>query len=519
MFGFLKRKLAALLMRQSKASEPPPQLAGKLEHDLAYFADIAGDDLTIQRLSLRTVPPTQAALVYIDSLNKQDIIGELVLQPLLLTIGGLPKVKAGRPLVELLGSSVLQVGGLAYSSDVLSLEQSVLNGDCLVLVDRADLAIILSTAQSPERPIMEPNTERPVRGPRASFTENLITNVSLLRRWMRNKDLVLERMTIGERSHTQVGIIYIRKLVQDELVQEVKHRLSRIRIDSILESGYIEQLIEDNPWSIFAQVGNSERPDVVIAKLQEGRVGIVIDGTPLVLTVPMLFAEGLQTPEDYYSRTLYSSLVRLIRFVALLVATALPALYVALVSYHQELIPTPLLVTMSATAEGTPFPAYLEMLLVILIFEIVREASLRLPANIGQAVSIVGTLVIGQAAIQAGLFGAPAIIVAALTSLSSFVITPHGDASTILRFLLTIVAGFSGLFGMLIAALFLLVHLCSLRSFGVLYLWPWAPFSASGQKDLFVRAPLWMMRQRPQALPSQEKRRFAASAKPRRDRS
>jgi len=217
----------------------------------------------------------------------------------------------------------------------------------------------------------------------------------------------------------------------------------------------------------------------------------------------------LQSSEDYYSRAFYSSLSRLIRYAALFFSTAAPAMYAALVSYHQELIPTPLLVTMAAASEGTPFPAYLEVLLMGLIFEILREASIRLPRNVGQAVSIVGTLVIGQAAIQAGLFGAPIIIVVAITALSSFVPTPLADAATALRAILAIAAGVSGLYGMLIVSLVLLGHLCSLESFGVPYLSPIAPFSAPGMLDVFVRAPWRLMRTRPEALKAADSQRIA----------
>ncbi len=515
MFDLIKRKLNAVFSERHDRADSPPQLAGILDRDLEHFSPVAGEDLIVRLILLPTERPIRAALVFLDSMNEQQIIGDMVLQPLLGATGKLGDGRDTRKTIERLGNSVLKVGNLAYSSDVVSLRQSLVGGDCLLLVDGSTLGLTLGTAKAPERAISEPNTERLVRGSQAGFTEHLTTNVSLIRRRLRDADLVLEKMTIGERSNTQVGIIYLRDLVRDELVAEVKHRLSRICIDSIPESGYIEQLIEDNPWSIFAQVGNSERPDVLVSKLLSGRMGIIVDGTPVVLTVPMLFVEGLQSAEDYYSRMWYASLVRMVRFVALFIATALPALYVALASYHQELIPTPLLVTMAAAAEGTPFPAYLEVLALGVVFEILREASLRLPANVGQAVSIVGTLVIGQAAIQAGLFGAPVIIVAAVTALSSFVATPHSDASAILRFLFAIAAGFSGLFGMLIASLFVLVHLCSLKSFGSIYLAPLAPFNAAGQLDVLVRAPLWLMRKRPAALGAKDSQRFAkAPAEP-----
>lgn len=506
MLTFLKRKLESLLSAAPAASVSA-SVTGQIERDLGFIREICGDDLKVRRILL---PGTRrrCALAYLDGLNTAEVIGETVLRPMLNSEAVLARGKTARDSVEILAEAVLQIADLSYTSDLSSLKASILRGECALLVDGADVALSLGTASPPARGIEEPNTERVVRGPRDGFTEVMKTNVALIRQRLRDGNLVLETLTVGERSNTQVGILYLRNLTDGQLVGQVRKRLALIRIDGVLESGYIEQMIEDNHWSVFAQVGNTERPDVVAAKLLEGRVAIVVDCTPVVLTVPFLFIEGLQTSEDYYSRPWYSSISRLVRFIALFFSIAAPGLYTALVSYHQELIPTRLLVSMAAASEGTPFPTYLEVLVMGLIFEILREASIRLPRNVGQTVSIVGTLVIGQAAIQAGLFGAPIIIVVAITALASFVPTPLADAATILRLLMALAAGVSGLYGMLILSLVLLGHLCSLESFGVPYLSPIAPFSASGQLDTLVRAPWQTMRQRPAALHPEDQRRL-----------
>jgi len=259
--------------------------------------------------------------------------------------------------------------------------------------------------------VEEPDTEAVVRGPREGFTENLKTNTALLRRKIKNPNLRFELIKLGNQTNTNVCITYIKGICNEKFVTEARKRLKHIKTDSILESGYIEAFIEDAPYSPFATVANSEKPDVTAAKILEGRLAVLVDGTPIALTVPYLFMEGFQSSEDYYSRPYYVTLVRWIRFLAFFITVYLPSLYVAATTFHQELIPTPLLVTMIAAKEGTPFPAFVEALLMGLIFEILREAGVRMPRPIGQAVSIVGALVIGEASVSAGLIGAPMVII------------------------------------------------------------------------------------------------------------
>ena len=228
-------------------------------------------------------------------------------------------------------------------------------------------------------------------------------------------------MTIGRKTKTAVCLVYLKGVANPQVVEEAKRRLERIDTDGILESGYIEQFIEDAPLSIFSTIGNSEKPDTVAAKILEGRIAVLVDGTPFVLTFPMLFIEGFQSSEDYYSRPYYASLVRVIRFIAFMVSVLGPGIYVAVTTFHQELIPTPLLFTIAAAVEGTPFPTMIEVLVMGVIFEILREAGIRLPRPVGQAISIVGALVVGESAVSAGLIGEPVVIVIALTAVSSFV--------------------------------------------------------------------------------------------------
>ena len=435
----------------------------------------------------------RCVVIYFDNLTTKEIMNQLVFRPL--TTTSLP---AGNGLDSI--AQLVAVGDVRRTSSFQEAVAAVIDGDSLLLLDGYDTALIMNTREPAARAIEQPPTEVAIRGPHEGFTESLQTNLGLIRKRVKDRSLAVETMRIGWRTRTQIAILYIGDLVQQELVNEVKTRLAQISVDAILESGYIEQYIEDDPFSIFATIGNTELPDVVAAKMLEGRVAIVVDGTPTVLTVPLLFIESFQVPEDYYSRPYYASIVRLVRYIAFAISVLAPAFYVALTSFNQQLIPTPLLITMAAAADGTPFPVLIEALSMGLIFEILREAGVRLPRTVGEAVSIVGTLVIGQAAIQAGIVGAPIIIVVAITALASFLTVPLTDAATILRLFYTLLAGFVGVYGIAIGMLLTLVHLTHLRSFGTPYLSPFAPLSLPDLQDTVVRLPLWSTALRPRLV-------------------
>jgi spore germination protein KA len=321
-------------------------------------------------------------------------------------------------------------------------------------------------------------------------------------------------MQIGERSKTDVLVTYIKGITPDNLIEEINQRLKRINTDAILDVGYIEQFIEDSATSLFPTIGNSERPDVVAARILEGRAAIFVDGSPMALTMPFLFIEGFQSPEDYYARPFFSSFMRWVRLLGFLLSIYLPGIFVSLKTFHPELFPTQLLISVAAAREGLPLPVVLEALLMLMLFEILREAGLRMPRSLGQAVSIVGALVIGQAAVSAGLVGAPMVIVIAATAIASFLVVPFADLGALFRLIMTIMAGFLGLFGIVIISLEILSHLASLRSLGVPYLSPVAPLNIRGLKDTFIRAPLWAMDSRPESLDSPDTRRQSPGQMP-----
>lgn len=524
MFNKILRKIFININRNSnkcqttQATNQDELLSAHLQTNLTNFRQIFGDsiDLVIREFKIGVEQQLSAGILYIDGLIDKRLVNEDILKPLMLECSTAePNRKLSKEKVfDWVKESALSVGDLKEANTKDELINGLLSGETAIFLAGTKTALLVSSSGWETRGVEEPDTEAVVRGPREGFTENLKTNTALLRRKIKNPNLRFELIKLGNQTNTNVCITYIKGICNEKFVTEARKRLKHIKTDSILESGYIEAFIEDAPYSPFATVANSEKPDVTAAKILEGRLAVLVDGTPIALTVPYLFMEGFQSSEDYYSRPYYVTLVRWIRFLAFFITVYLPSLYVAATTFHQELIPTPLLVTMIAAKEGTPFPAFVEALLMGLVFEILREAGVRMPRPIGQAVSIVGALVIGEASVSAGLIGAPMVIVVALTGITSFINSSLIDAVSLLRLMLVGLAATMGFYGVLIGTVAIIVHLASLRSFGVPYFSPIAPMSLVDLKDILIRVPLWAMSTRPRILRSPNRRRLAPWLKP-----
>lgn len=507
-----KKKRASLPEASPARAE---KLSGDLTTNLSKFREALGNsmDAEIRELFMRR---TRAGLIYIDGIVDRTALRENVLKALMVdthTVEPSPGPE-NNGLAASVKKKVLSVCCVKESREFNALLDAVLGANIVVLFDGDDTGLILKLPGFETRPVEEPHTESVVRGPREGFVETLSVNLSMLRRKIKSPDLRLDRVQVGRVTKTDVCVAYIKGVVNPKIVVEVKKRLGRIDIDGVLESGYIEEFIEDAPFSIFPTVGNTEKPDKVAAQLLEGRVAIFTDGTPFVLTAPYLFVESIQTSEDYYSRRFSSSVFRTLRILALLFTTGLPALYVALSAFNPEVLPTPLLLTMASSREGIPLPALGEVLVMGVIFETLREAGVRLPRPIGQAVSIVGALVIGEAAVSAGLVSAPAVIITAITGISSFVVPSQSEAHLFLRLFFILMAGFAGFFGLFLGFALVLIHLVSLRSFGVPYLSPAAPLTTGDLKDTFIRAPWWAMAVRPRVTGWKNPRRAGTVSPP-----
>ncbi|MGI5901132.1 MAG: spore germination protein [Desulfitobacteriia bacterium] len=518
MFRYIFRKLHSLhLIKQNNAfaaeqenkknkrneNQKTGLLSLNLDQNLEYIERVLGKnyDFTKRLITLGKQNELRLALVFLSGMTDIQVINNNIIKPLVEHSEGR---KSEDPLdIKTIKAKLLTVNELTLSSYFEDVFKGYFNGDSILLMDGSDQALIIQTRHWETRGIEEPDTETIIRGPRAGFIEDFQTNTTLLRRILKSKYFVVETMVLGQESNTTVGIAYLSNIADPLLIQEVKERLQRIKIDAILESGYIEQFIEDAPTSIFSTVANSEKPNDVAGKIIEGRVAILIDGSPMVLTVPMVFIESFQSAEDYYSRPYYASVIRMLRFVAFAISILLPGSYVALLTFHQELIPTNLLFSIAREESGVPFPSFVDMLLMGLIFEILREAGIRLPRPVGQAISIVGALVIGQSAVSAGLVGAPVVILVSLTAVSSFVVPPQTDTGALLRLLFVILGGVMGGIGILFGLLSVFIHISSLRSFGTPYFSPFSPTVFRDLKDTLVRVPLPSMRTRPDSLDSQ----------------
>ncbi|NOU77246.1 spore germination protein [Paenibacillus sp. LMG 31458] len=485
-----------------KSSLPIPfPLSTDLQENIELLLKKLGtsSDVIIRRMDIGIFPDTNAiALVYIEGLVKSEAVNDHIIKPLLTSQETEFYWNQEICFHDLLRQA-LTISHLTATIEGVDLLAALLDGNTAIMADGYNEALIAGTTGWDKRAIEEPQTQTVVRGPKESFTEDLRTNTSLLRRKIKSPDLRFISLRLGRYTQTEVVITYLDGIAEDQVVQEVKSRLDRIDVDSILESGYIEGFIEDRTYTPFPTIMNSERPDAVAAGLLEGQVAIIVDGTPFVLLAPVTFFRFLQSSEDYYQRFDIATFVRCIRYISFFVSMLLPSCYIAVTTFHQEMLPTTLLISLAAQREGVPFPAIVEALLMEITFEVLREAGIRMPRVIGSAISIVGALVLGQAAVQAGLVSAAMVIVVSFTAISNFV-TPAlnmGIAARLIRFILMLLAGTFGLFGIMAGCMAILIHLASLLSFGVPYLTPIAPLALPKFRDILIRVPWAKMPGRP----------------------
>lgn len=485
-------------------------LVPSLERNVESLKNILGEADDVVFRSFRVGKELEAQLVYIPDMSDRLEIDNNVLKPLMMMTDSEPLDFSS------IKNRILPVGSIEEHTDAHECVRQLIKGYPLLLLEDCNRALLLKIAKWDKRSVEEPQTETSLRGPREGFTESISTNLSLLRRKVQSVKLKLKSFRLGRYTETEIYIAYMEGIAKPDLIQEVENRLKRIDMDSLLETGYIEEFMEDDPYSPFPQHQFTERVDIAAAGLIEGRIVILVDGTPDVLIVPVTFVTLLQAVDDYYNRSLYSSLLRILRYFSLFVSLTLPSVYVALLTFHQEMIPNKLLMSIASSREEIPFPTIVEVLIMQLAFEVLREAGLRLPRQIGSAVTIVGALVVGEAAVSAGLVSAPIVIIIAFTGIAGFT-APHYSLEfsvRLLRLLLVLAGGMLGILGVMYGLIAIAVHLCTLRSFGVPYMSPIAPFVASDMKDAVVRAPWWKMIMRPRYSAKSNRRRLAPGQRP-----
>lgn len=446
-------------------------------------------DLIMREVSFFNINKKKALVIYLKGLTPKKLIEDSLISKLTSKIN-----ISNNPLsdIELLKYhfGIENDKIYDYLEDCIEI---ILSGNPIIFVDGLQTFVEVDLKSPPERSIQEPSSEPVLRGPKEGFTESLVKNICLIRKKIQNSNLKVEVFRLGEETNTQVAISYVFNIASKKIILEVKKRLKNIDIDSLLDSNYIEEYISDNPHSIFPSIFRTERPDIAAAKLLEGRVLIIVEGSPSVISVPVLFVEFMHSSEDYYIKYTSATLNRFIRYISLFITISLPSMYVALVTFHQELIPTELFISIINSRINVPLPALWECLLMLIAYEIIREAGLRMPKALGQAVSIVGALVLGDAAVKAGIIGTPLVIVIALTAISLFTI-PSPELHipiTYVRFILLLSSGFFGLIGFICALLVICLELVSMRSFGIPYMFPLCPFNLKLSEDVILRAPLY----------------------------
>ncbi|MDD3654085.1 MAG: spore germination protein [Desulfotomaculaceae bacterium] len=490
-----------------------------LKDNLALLKNILGQsqDVIFRSFRLGQAEQAEAAIVYIEGMVDINVLNNNIIRPLMTELchpGG--KHAAGESFRELLTSSILTVSNVHDTRVMHDVVAGILYGDVILLINGLEQAWVIDLKKWNMRYVTEPSAEVVVRGPREGFTETLRTNTTLVRRKLRSPNLNFDFLNIGRVTATEVSIAYIKGIASPDLIAEVKNRLQRIDTDGVLESGYLEEFIEDDPYSPFPQVLNTERPDKVVASLLEGRVAILTDGTPFALIVPVQLTAFMTSPEDYYERYFIGTAILWVRYIAMVTSLLLPSLYIAVITFHQEMIPARLLISITSYHQGVPFTALVETLLLEFVFEVMREASVRLPRQVGQTVTIAGALVIGQSAVMAGLVSPLIVILVATTGLASFTNPSYnfGISMRLLRFPLMLLAGTLGLVGVIFGVLMITIHLSGLRSFGLPYLSALAPLHTGDLKDVLVRSPWWAMNYRPVDIVRRNRRRQAVGLKP-----
>lgn len=460
-------------------------------------------DVTFSKLKIKikNAAPLDALLVAIDGLVDEKAKRNNIIKPLI----EIPLEK--RPNGNLHSiQQQLSVKGIDVEENVINAVNTILKSRALLLVDGISKGLLISIEGFEIRSIEEPETEQVVRGAREGFIESTSVNLSMIRRRIAHPSLRFETIEIGKYSQIDVTIAYVIGIADPKLINRVRNRLKQIKVDTINNSGEIEQLIEDQPYSIFPTIGNTERPDRTASLLMEGKVSILINGDPVSLFVPFQFVESIKNIEDYNSRPYYSSFIRLIRFFAFGLSITLPALYITAVNFNKSLIPSDLILPLTIARETVPFPLALEVIIMILMFELVREAGVRLPKQVGTAISIVGPLILGEVAVSSSIASSPTLIIVSVSYIAAFVITSIADVTALLRIALFIAASIFGAFGLIVPLLAVFTHMVSLTSLGIPYMSPFSPFHFKGWKDALVRFPTKFLKYRMKNVPNRHQK-------------
>lgn len=443
-------------------------------------------DFTVRNMTLNSNSENKAALITIEGMCSKEVIALSIIGPLLAYDF---KNKRADDIINEIKSRVLSASEIVEFDTFDNAVMFSTSGFALLAVDKCSKMLAIGVQGFSFRGVSEPESEVVQRGSREGFTEPLRINMTLIRRRIKSTDLCFETVTVGEQSQTQMMLCYMQNRVSKAILEKLRKRLDECDLKTVLASGYLSEYLEDGKCkSLFSGVGISERPDTVCGKLTEGRIAILVDGTPSAIIVPHIFVEEFQSVDDYSNRPYYASFIRILKYISFVIAVFLPGLYTAFAQYHPEYFPTGLLIKTSQSLAQTPLPVTLEVLLIMFVYEVMREAGLRIPKSLGHAVSIVGALVIGESAVSAGIISSSTLMVVATAAICSYVTSPLYPPIMTLRFSFVIIGGVFGLWGIVLGTCALLVNMCSKSTFGVPYMSSLAPFSLNSMRDVFIRA-------------------------------
>lgn len=470
-------------------------LTGNLEKDIYIFQNIFKKDATfrIKRIETDFENPLKCALIYLDGMVDSEQLNDAVIEPILERA----KNTKTTDIAEYLEKQVLFARDVKTNQDISKIIEGILYGEATLLIDKSKTALNIDVKGWKTRGIQEPQDERVLQGPREGFEEAALLNLAMIRRKLQTPDLCFEMMRLGRRSGTLVFISYLDSLIEKKTLKTLKKRLEKIDIDSILDSNYITEQIRDHKYSFFKTIGTTERPDVVASRLLEGRIALICDGTPMVITLPYLFSENFQSDEDYYINYSVASVGRMLRIICFFLSISIPAIFIALVNFHTALIPTTLAISILELRSGVPFSPFSECLLMIFVFEILRETGIRMPQSLGHALSIVGGLVVGQAAVDARIVSTPMLIIIALSGISGLIVPRLKSAVFYLRLILLFLSALLGLYGYIIGLFITIMHILSLNSFEVDYTISLRRADFQSLKDTFWRTDWNKMHLRP----------------------
>ena len=464
--------------------------------------------------SFETADKTACAIIYADGIVNKELLGDLIARPLSkLDLQGEthenPQNGGGRyaSKLEIIQKSAL-FPELKEKEKFEDLCKEVLDGNSVLLMDGIPVGLVIGAKFIPVRAVVEPPTDVTVKGPREGFIEDVKTNMALIRKRLKTPKLQFESMRVGKNSDTIVALCWLDGTSKEGIKEEIKEKLQTLDIDFIPDSSYIAAFLSPRKHSIFHTIGTTEKPDVFAAKLSEGRVGVLVDGSPIALTAPYLLMEDLQSSEDYFISPFMATVFRALRVIALFIALLLPAFYVSAQLYKLQLLPLGLTLTIASSIQELPLSPNLEMFVVLFLLETLKEASIRMPKYVGMSLSVVGALVLGETAVSAGFLSTPAIIVVALSGICLYTVPDFVETGSLLRWLFLLVSGSIGPFGIVLTATFLLCYLISADSFGAPALAPFSPLNRRDLRDSIIKYDTFDLRERPQTFRLKNKTRL-----------